>query len=73
MGILSRIGWARELGSVDKPRALELAADGRGFSYDSGDSVSGVESGKWTPLDLTSGGTGGEKTVASPGGGGYIV
>jgi len=46
MGALSRTGWARELGSMDKPRALELASDGRGLSYDSGDTVSGVESGK---------------------------
>jgi len=46
MGTLSRTGWARELGSADKPRTLELASDGRGFSYDSGDAVSVVESGK---------------------------
>lgn len=43
MGTLS---WAMEMGSGDKPRTLELASDGRGFSYDSGDSVSSVESGK---------------------------
>ena len=46
MGTLSGSGWARELESMDKPRILEFASDGRGFSYDSGDSVSGVESGK---------------------------
>jgi len=43
MGTLSRSGWAGELGSADKPRALKLVSDGRGFSYDSGDSVSCVE------------------------------
>jgi hypothetical protein len=43
MGTLSISGWTRELGSVDKPRTLELVSDGRGFSNDSGDSVSCVE------------------------------
>ena len=46
MGTLSRSGWARVSGSADRPRTLELASDGRGFSNDSGDAVSGVESGK---------------------------
>lgn len=46
MGALSRMGWTRESGSGDKPRTLEPASDGRGFSYDSGEAVSGVESGK---------------------------
>lgn len=45
-GSIKGSGWAREVGSADKPRALELASDGRGFSYDSGDSVNVVESGK---------------------------
>ena len=62
-----------ELGSVDEPRTLGLASDGRGLSYDSGDSVSCVESGKRTPLDLISGGKGGVEAAACPDGGGYIV
>ena len=60
MGALSRLGRER---SVDNPRALELASEGRGSSYDSGDAVSGVESGKRTPLDLTSDEIGGKETV----------
>jgi len=60
MGALSRLERAR---SEDNPRALELASDGRGSSYDSGDAVSGVESGKRTPLDLTSDEIGGKETV----------
>lgn len=43
MGALSRLGWER---SVDNPRTLGSCSDGRGLSYDSGDAVSGVESGK---------------------------
>ena len=43
MGTLSRPGWGR---NPDKLGTLESASDGRGFSYDSGDAVSGVESGK---------------------------
>lgn len=60
---LGRVGS----GSLDSPRALRLASDGRGFSYDSGDEVSDV-SGKWTPLDLTSEEiSGGEVLVCSGG------
>jgi len=60
MGALSILGRER---SVDNPRILELASDGRGSSYDSGDAVSGVESGKRTPLGLTSDEIGGKETV----------
>ena len=47
---------------MDNPRTLELASDGSGSSYDSGDAVS-AESGKRTPRDLTSDETGGKETV----------
>jgi len=60
MGALSRLGRARR---VDTPKALELASGGRGSSYDSGDAVSVAESGKRTPLVLTSDEIGGKETV----------
>lgn len=67
------MGWIRGLGTPDGPGTLQLASDGRGFSYDSGDAVNGVESGKCTPLDLTSEETGGRGMLVGPVGGGCIV
>lgn len=70
-GILSGLDWVEGLGGPDGPRTL--ASEGRGISYDSGDEVSVVESGKWTPLDLTSEETSGRGILAWPSGGGGIV